>query len=175
MVDNRQGGAGLAGVGLNELLSRAAADDGFRQRLIAERAAVAAQIGVTLSEAEARVLSSVSDDALAQMIDGLASSQRARLQPPPPVWGGSGGPPVATGIAPDMPPMVSLGISPDMPPPVSRGISPDMPALLTGIGPDMPPEWKQNGDTSVSGRLLLVVSLLLLLVVAAALGLWLAR
>jgi hypothetical protein len=142
-------GIGAIPRGIEVLVRKAAVDAEFRAALLDERAAAAAQIGLTLEPAEASMLQGVPQAQLEAVIGRTRVPQEQRraflgnvaaamLAALGVTTTGCGPepPPAPAGIAPDVPPPTE-GIRPDMPPPT--GIAPDVPPPR-GIRPDMPPE-----------------------------------
>ena len=148
-------------VGIEQLLGMAAVDARFAGALLKDRAGAARAGGVELFDVERRVLDTVDDRALRQMIVNLGGAmpdadRRAFLNASAAavvalLAGTTGCPPAPTGSRPDPPPSrvkpstspVETGSRPDEPPPrppVPSTAVPSSPPAPTGSRPDLPPK-----------------------------------
>jgi len=143
-------GTGIGAIprGVEVLVKKAAVDAVFRTRLLAARAAAAADIGLQLSPSESALLAAVPQAQLAAMIDGTRVPERQRL-----AFLGSAAAVMLAAIgltSCDVTP--TRGVQPDQPPPSDRpapaGIRPQEapqpapkpdPRINEGIRPDLPP------------------------------------
>lgn len=150
--------------GIEVLVKKASVDAAFRMRLLATRAAAAADLGLELSPSESALLAAVPAPQLAAMIDGTRLPERQRaaflgsaaavMLAAIGLTGCSDDAPQSAGIRPEQmaPPQSQPAPKPDIVPappkpdpiPTSRGVRPDLPLdrdevrPTKGIRPDVP-------------------------------------
>lgn len=126
-------GIGAIPRGIEVLVKKAAVDAAFRSRLLAARAAAAADIGLVLAPSEAALLAAVPEAQLAAMISGTRVPERHYA-----AFLGSAAAVMLAALG-----LVSCdvqqtrGVQPDQPPPAPQTPKPD-PRVNEGIRPDVP-------------------------------------
>ena len=132
--------SGAVPQGLEALLSRAAGDERFRKRLMADRPVAAEGSGIELNPSEAALLASVTNAQLEQLI--------AQAPPAQPRRGFIGT--AAASLGAVISSAALGGCPPDDPGPATRGVRPDVPEdpgpATKGVRPDVPPSKQDDED-----------------------------
>jgi hypothetical protein len=147
--------------GIERLLGRAAGDQSFRLRLLADRVGAARTAGIGLSASEEALLASVSAEQLEQLIAHAASVAPPRRHFLQTTLGWLAGAIGVSALAAGckkrpQPGPAPTGVRPDVPDdsgPATRGIRPDVPTekpkpspgpVTKGIQPDVPPPKEED-------------------------------